>query len=58
MRHMLSEQMTAQFCQIELTFPEDFKLPVDKTMFPLESWNKLGSGRRMLISEEQDDAKR
>ena len=55
---MLSEQMTAQFPLIGLAFPEDFKLPVDKTMLPLESWSKPGSGRRMLISEEQDDAKR
>lgn len=55
---MLSEQVTVWFPLIGLTFPEDFKLPVDKTMLPLESWNKPGSGRRMLISEEQDDAKR
>ena len=50
--------MTVRFPLIGLTFPEDFKLSVDKTVLPLESWSKTGSGRRMLISEEQDDAKR
>ena len=54
---MLSKQMTVQFPLIGLTFPEDFKLLVDKRMLPLESWSKPGFPRRMLISEDQDDAK-